>query len=288
VTASAKKLGIIAGGGQLPLKLAEVCKETGRPYAICALTGWADDEIGEHPHRWFGLGELSNLTKYFNNEGVGQVVFAGNVQRPDFKALKIDWAGAKLLPRALMAARKGDEALMRMLVEIFEEAGFEVVGAHEVLDVLLIEEGRLGAVSPDEDAAADIAKAREVVDALGALDVGQGAVVARGLVLAVEAAEGTDAMLDRVAQLREEIRGTPTDRAGVLLKFPKPMQERRIDLPTIGKKTLYGVAHAGLKGVAVAAGGALVIDREDVARLADELGIFVAGIPENPAQRRGE
>lgn len=281
---SPQKLGIIAGGGQLPLRLAEVCRETGRAYAVCALTGWADKEVEDHPHRWFGIGELSNLTKYFTNEGVKQVVFAGNVQRPDFKNLKIDWAGARLLPRAIMAARKGDEALLRMLVEIFEEAGFEVIGAHEVLDALLIEEGPLGTIGADEDAMEDIAKARQVVEALGSLDVGQGAVVARGLVLAVEAAEGTDAMLDRVAHLRVEIRGTVEERAGVLLKFPKPMQERRIDLPTIGQKTLHGIAAAGLKGVAVAAGGALVIDRDAVARLADELGVFVIGIPEGPAR----
>lgn len=279
-----KKLGIIAGGGQLPLRLAQVCEETGRPYAVCALSGWADDEIENHPHRWFGLGELSALTKYFVNEEIKEVVFAGNVQRPDFKRIKIDWAGAKLLPRAIMAARQGDEALLRMMVEIFEEAGFSVVGAHEVLDALLIEEGSLSAFSPDEDALEDMAKARQVVESLGALDVGQGAVVARGLVLAVEAAEGTDAMLARVATLPEELRGTPTARVGVLLKFPKPMQERRIDLPTIGQKTLHGVADAGLKGVVVAAGGALVIDREAVARLADELGVFVYGI----AERGGE
>ena len=278
MTDQPKKLGIIAGGGDLPLRLAGVCAETGRPYAVCALRGWADKVVETHPHRWFSLGEISALTKYFSNEGVEEIVFAGNVQRPDFKKLKIDWAGAKLLPRALLAARKGDEALLRMLVEIFEEAGFKVVGAHEVLSALLIESGPLGAFSPDEEAMADITKAREVVEALGSLDVGQGAVVARGLVLAVEAAEGTDAMLERVAGLRPELRGTPEARVGVLLKFPKPMQERRIDLPTIGQKTLRGIAQAGLKGVAVAAGGALVIDREAVARLADELGVFVVGI----------
>lgn len=278
MTATAKKLGIVAGGGQLPLKLAEVCKETGRPYTLCALSGWADDPVADHPHRWFGIGELSGLTRYFQSEGVEEIVFAGNVQRPDFRKLKIDWAGAKLLPRALLASRQGDEALLRMLVEIMEDAGFHVVGAHEVLKALLIEEGALGTIAPDEEAAEDIQKARAVVDALGALDVGQGAVVARGLVLAVEAAEGTDAMLDRVAHLRVEIRGTLTDRAGVLLKFPKPMQERRIDLPTIGQKTLHGASAAGLKGIAVAAGAALVIDRDEVARLADELGLFVVGI----------
>jgi DUF1009 family protein len=285
VSEAPRKLGIIAGGGELPLKLADVCRESGRPYAVCALRGWADERaMDDHPHRWFGIGELSALTTYFNKEQVEEVVFAGNVQRPDFKSLKIDWAGAKLLPRALLAARQGDDALLRMLVEIFEDAGFDVVGAHEVLSVLLIEQGSLGVFQPDEESLDDIAKARAVVDALGALDVGQGAVVARGLVLAVEAAEGTDAMLDRVAGLRAEIRGSATGKVGVLLKLPKRGQERRIDLPTIGKKTVQGAARAGLKGIAVAAGAALVIDREEVARLADQLGLFVVGVEDGESE----
>ncbi len=276
-----KKLGIIAGGGELPLKLAAVCQETARPYVIGALSSWADDAISVHPHQWFALGEVGGLTKFFQSENVEEVVIVGNVQRPDFNALKIDWAGVKHIPKVIMAARKGDDALMRWLVEVIEDVGFTVVGAHDVLSALLIVSGALGSLSPDEEARADIDRAREVVRAIGALDIGQAAVVARGLVLAVEAAEGTDAMLARVAGFREEIRGSDALRAGVLVKFPKPTQERRIDLPTIGLKTLRGAAKAGLKGIAVAAGAALVIDRTEVARLADELGLFVVGIDED-------
>ncbi len=275
------KLGIIAGGGELPLRLANVCQEIGRAYVVGALNGWADDAVKAHPHKWFALGEIGGLTKYFKTEGVEEIVFVGNVQRPDFKSLKFDWAGARQLPKAILAARKGDDALLRWLVQTFEDAGFNVVGAHDVLSALLIERGPLGSISPDEEAFDDIRLAREVVRATGGLDIGQGAVVARGLVLAVEAAEGTDAMLARIMTLREEIRGSANARAGVLVKFPKPMQDRRVDLPTIGQKTLHGAAQAGLKGVAVAAGGALVIDREAVARLADELGLFVVGVDED-------
>jgi len=281
MNAPAPKLAIIAGGGQLPLKLAEVCAETGRAYVVVALSGWADDTVAEHPHRWCQVGEQGVLMKYLKEETVQEIVLVGNVQRPDFKNLKIDWAGAKLLPKVLMAARKGDDALLRVLIENFEANGFTVVGAHDVMSALLIEKGPLGRIGPDEDAMADITKAREVVTAMGALDIGQGAVVVSGLVLAVEAAEGTDAMLERVADLRPEVRGDANARAGVLLKMPKPIQERRIDLPTIGQKTLHGAAKAGLKGIAVAAEGALVIDREEVAALADRLGLFVVGIDES-------
>ncbi len=281
MTAPLPKLAIIAGGGTLPLKLAEVCQETARPYVIVALKGWADDAVNAHPHQWCHLGETGGLIKFLKQESVREVVLVGNVQRPDFKSIRIDWGGAKLLPKILLAARHGDDALLRVLVDSFEAEGFKVVGAHDVMEALLIERGSLGTISPDEEAAADIEKARAVVRAMGALDIGQGAVVANGLVLAVEAAEGTDAMLERVAGLRAEIRGSEDIRAGVLLKMPKPIQERRIDLPTIGQKTLIGAAAAGLKGVAVAAEGALVIDREAVATLADKLGLFVVGIGES-------
>jgi len=281
---TAPKLAIIAGGGDLPLKLAEVCKETGRAYVIGALQGWAETSVEHHPHKWCAVGEQAAMMQFLKDEAVQELVLVGNVQRPDFKSLKMDWGGAKLLPKVLMAARKGDDALLRVLVENFEANGFKVVGAHDVLSALLIEKGPLGSVAPDEEAWADLEVAENVVEAMGALDIGQGTVVANGLVLAVEAAEGTDAMLERVAGLREEIRGTDEARAGVLLKLPKPMQERRIDLPTIGQKTLHGAAKAGLKGIAVAAEGALVIDKAEVAALADQLGLFVVGIEESSVE----
>lgn len=274
------KLGIIAGGGNLPVRLAEVCRETGRPYTVVALQGWADDAISSHPHKSVGLAKIGGILEFLKQEGAEEIVMAGYLNRPDFTKMRPDWKGIKLLPRAVMAAGRGDDALLRFLVSEFEKDGFRVVGAHDVMEALLIEKGPLGTLGPDSEAMADIKKGLEVVKATGALDIGQGAVVARGLVLAVEAQEGTDAMLERITTLQPEIRGDAKKRAGVLVKIPKPAQERRIDLPTIGHRTLTNAAAAGLKGIAVAAGGALVLDKRDVAKLADELGLFVVGIDE--------
>jgi hypothetical protein len=175
------------------------------------------------------------------------------------------------------AARKGDDALLREVVAAYEEAGFQVVGADRLLAALLAPEGALGTLSPGERDWRDIRRAAAVVASLGVLDIGQGAVVCDGLVLAVEAQEGTDEMLRRCARLPAELRGGPDRRCGVLVKRPKPQQERRIDLPVIGVETVRLSAAAGLAGVAVEAGAALVLDRAAVAAEADALGVFVLG-----------
>jgi DUF1009 family protein len=182
-----------------------------------------------------------------------------------------------MMPKVLAAARSGDDALMRVILQEFEREGFTVVGPEAAFAGLLAPAGVLGAHAPDETMHADMVKAAAVAAALGKWDVGQGCVVCEGLVLALEAAEGTDAMLARVAALPAAVRGSGADRRGVLVKRTKPIQERRIDLPTIGVSTIEGAAAAGLAGVAVEAGGALIVDRDDVIARADALGLFVFG-----------
>ena len=177
----------------------------------------------------------------------------------------------------LAAAKKGDDALLRAVMDVFAEAGFRIIGADDVLNDLLVSAGPLGAIIPDAEHWPDIRRAAEVARISGSLEIGQGAVSCAGLVLAVEAQEGTDRMLARVGELQVEIRGTPEARRGVLVKRPKPQQERRIDLPTIGVATVQAAGKAGLAGIAVEAGAALVVDREEVARAADQLGVFIYG-----------
>ena len=183
-----------------------------------------------------------------------------------------------MLPKVIAGARKGDDALLRVMVEVFEKAGFEVQGAHEVMDDLTLPLGLLGSRSPNADDLADAGRALEVARAIGQMDIGQAAVVARGLVLAVEAQEGTDAVLARVAELPAHLKGRAGAGAGVLAKAPKPIQETRVDLPTIGLATIHGVARAGLAGIVGEAGRLLVLDREAVIALADELGVFILGV----------
>lgn len=278
-----RKLGLIAGGGSLPVEIAEHCERSGRPLFVVRLKGFAGTELSPYAGAEVGIAELGKCFKALKRAGCEAVCLAGNVTRPDFSALIPDIRGLAALPAAIAAGRKGDDALLRFLVGEFEKEGFAVEGAHEVMDDLGLPPGPLGRCSPAEAAQADVRRALEVARAIGQLDIGQGAVVCDGLVLAVEAQEGTDAMLARVAELPEAIRGRPGAPRGVLAKAPKPIQETRVDMPTIGLATIHAVARAGLAGIVGEAGRLLVLDREAVTALADELGVFILGVePEQP------
>jgi hypothetical protein len=276
-----KKLGLIAGGGTLPVEIAEHCERSGRPLFVIRLRGFAGPELAPYAGAEVGIAELGKCFKALKRAGCETVCLVGNVSRPDFAALIPDLRGLAVLPAAIAAARKGDDALLRLMIGEFEKEGFIVEGATDVMDDLSLAAGLLGRVSPSDDCMADVDRALEVARAIGRLDVGQGAVVCRGLVLAVEAQEGTDAMLARVADLPAAVRGRPGACAGVLAKAPKPIQETRIDLPTIGPATVHAAARAGLAGIVGEAGGLLVLEREAVIELADELGLFILGVEPN-------
>jgi len=271
-------LGIIAGGGELPRAIAESAREAGREVFVLALQGSSDEWVENFLHEWVALGETGKAFKALRSGGVGDVLLAGRVERPKFSEIKLDAKSVMLAPRVMAAALKGDDALLRSLVDLFEREGFNVVGAAEAAPNLIAREGPLGRLRPLPENDRDIALAFKVVRTLGELDVGQAAVVCTGLTLAVEAAEGTDAMIARVANLPEHIRGTSTRRRGVLAKAPKPVQDRKTDLPVIGVQTIRNVAAVGLAGIAVEAGGALIVDKRAVGEEADRLGLFVVGV----------
>ena len=272
-------LGIIAGGGALPRAVAHSALGAGREVFIVALRGSADEGwVSEFPHAWVFIGEPGHALKALKNAGAQDILLAGKVERPKFSELKLDAKGVMILPRVIAAARKGDDALLRMLVEVFESEGFRAVSVAEAAPGLVAEEGKLGKLAPNDDQIADIAQAFAIVRALGALDVGQAAVVCEGLALAVEAAEGTDAMVARVGNLRDNLRGTPDKKRGVLVKALKPTQDRKSDLPVIGVETVTRAHAVGLAGIALEAGAALIVDKPAVAAEADRLGLFVIGI----------
>lgn len=273
-----RKLGLIAGGGGLPVEIAEHCERSGRPLFVVRLKGFAGEGLARHAGAEVGVAELGKCIKVLKRAGCQAICLAGNVARPDFASLMPDMRGLALLPKVIATARKGDDALLRLLVGEFEKEGFAVEGAHDVMEDLTLPAGPLGRHAPSGEALADAEKALDVARAIGRLDIGQAAVVAHGLVLAVEAQEGTDAMLSRVAQLPAHLRGGAGAGAGVLAKAPKPIQETRVDLPTIGLATVQGVARAGLAGIVGEAGRLLVLDREATVALADELGVFIVGV----------
>lgn len=273
------KVGLISGSGDLPLSVTEGTVQSGHEIVVAALEGFAETTTFSVGSRSFGLAEFGGITKFFKKQNCTHVCLAGNVERPDFKNLKPDLKGLKHLPGAVMAAKEGDDSLMRYILETFEKEGFTIISPQELCDSLLLPSGNLGAHSLSQEHRDDAEKACKIASTIGGLDIGQGAVVCRGLVLAVEAQEGTDAMLERVAALPQSLRGTPKKREGLLAKMVKPGQETRVDLPTIGPKTVELASKAGLAGIVAEGGRAFVMQRDDVIRLANEYGLFVAGLP---------
>ena len=278
------RLGLVAGGGGLPRQVAEACVQTGRPFFVVRLKGFADPIMAEYPGIDVGLGEFGKAFKALKSEQCRAVCFAGSVNRPDFSRLKPDIRGMMAMPALMAAARRGDDAILRQVLWEFEREGFEIEGAHIAVSGMTMSEGPMGKFRPEARHAEDITRAFQVARGIGELDIGQGAVVADGLVLAVEAQEGTDAMLRRCAELPDALRRTPDKRLGVLAKAPKPIQDRRVDLPTIGVSTVRNAAAAGLAGIVGEAGAVLIVDREEMIAEADALGMFIYGSP--PTGRR--
>jgi DUF1009 family protein len=266
------KLGILAGGGDLPRRLVHICRTSGREVFVLAFEGQTDPASTlDVEHAWTHLGSTSAALRALRAAGVADVVMIGPMTRPSLRDLRLDSLSVKMLAKA-GASALGDDGLLRTIAGTLESEGFRVLGVDEVLGDMVAPEGVYGTSVPDAQAHADIARGVAVARALGAHDVGQAAVVQQGIVLGVEAVEGTDRLLQRCAELRRGGVG------GVLVKVRKPQQDGRVDLPTIGLRTVTGAVAAGLRGIAVEAGGALVVDRPAVARAADAAGLFVMGI----------
>lgn len=270
------RLGLIAGGGDVPGNVADAALSAGMDVHVLAFEGVTDQSLLDRlPHTFIRFDKVGGTVDALKRNRCDAVCMVGKVARPDFGKLRPDMAGISLLPKVVKAASRGDDALLQVLVDFFEKKGFRVLGAHEIAGDVLAEAGALGRHRPGSNDEADLHKAMNVVDALGALDIGQGAVVRDGLVLAVEAAEGTDRMLARCVEM--------DGAGGVLVKLTKPGQDHRVDLPTIGVTTVEGAAAAGLNGIAVEAGAALIIDRAATVRLADEKGLFIIGVDRGQA-----
>jgi UDP-2,3-diacylglucosamine hydrolase len=265
-------LGILAGGGELPRRLVAACASLARPCFVVAFEGHADEAtVAGVAHAWTPLGAVGRVFDALREAGVHDVVLAGTIKRPSLLKLKPDARGAAALARIGLRAM-GDDGLLRAVMAELEREGFRVVGAHDVLGRLTAPPGVLGRVVPDAQARSDIARGVEVARALGAVDVGQAVVVQQGIVLGLEAAEGTAALLARVGALRREGPG------GVLIKLAKPGQDRRVDLPTIGVATVEQAAAAGLAGIAIEAGATLVLDLAGVIVAADAAGLFLESL----------
>src|SRR4029453_18694112 len=247
-------VGVIAGGGAMPFAVADSLAVRGIAAVIFALKGACDPaQVARFRHHWISLGQYGKATKLFRSEGCRDVIFIGTLARPALSDIRLDWGTLRVMGQVVASFRGGGDHLLSGIGRIFERDGFRLIGIKDAAPDLLMPEGCITRYLPDGDASADIEKGREVLTALSAFDIGQAAVVIDGHVVAVEDIEGTDGLLARVARLRAEGRIRTKAGRGVLVKMPKSGQDLRYDLPTIGPRTVQGVANAGLAGIAVAA-----------------------------------
>ncbi len=262
-------LGIVAGGGVLPRRIAETAAAGGREVFLVAFEGHTDPAtVAGFPHAWLKLGQTGAALRHFRNSGCSEVVMAGPMKRPSLSSLSLDLRSMSALARAGTRVF-GDDGLLSVIVEEIERDGFRVVGVEALLGGYLAPAGRLAGPVPGEADEIDIARGIAVLRALGGADIGQAVAVQEGLVLAVEAIEGTDAMIARAGSLRRAGLGP------VLVKGSKPGQEQRADRPTVGEGTVAASVAAGFRGIAIEAGSTLIVDRPTTVRAVEDAGLFL-------------
>ena len=272
-------IGLIAAGGVMPFAVADSLTARGINPVLFALRGACDPvRVERFRHHWISIGQLGKATKLFRAENCRDLVFIGTLVRPALSEIRLDWGTLRVLGRVWAAFRGGDDHLLSGIGRILEQDGFRMVGIKDVAPDLLMPEGCLTLKAPDENAAADIARGREVLRALSPFDIGQATVVIDGHVVGVEDIEGTDGLLARVARLRAEGRIRAGTARGVLVKAPKSGQDLRFDLPTMGPRTVEGAAAAKLAGIAIVAGNTIVVEPQAVIEAADAAGLFVTGL----------
>ncbi len=273
-------LAMICGGGSLPLAVADKVASSGRRVVLFPLRGAAEGTaVTRFPHHWLHIGQIGKFMRLARAEGCRDVVLIGALIRPSIWQTRPDFKALMLMPRILAAFRGGDNHLLSGMGRLLEQDGFRLLGAHEVAPEILAPENAISRVQPSEQDRADIALGLDYLKAAGPFDIGQAVVVAGRHIVAVEAIEGTDEMLARIAAMRASGRMRARAGSGVLVKAPKPTQDRRFDLPSIGPVTAERAASAGLAGIAVIAGATIMAEPERLIEAADRAGIFVVGVP---------
>lgn len=268
------RIGVVAAGGSIPGAVCDAALARGIEVHVVALTGQASPDLARFPHRWVKLGQIGHMLGALREAKCRDIVIVGSLRRPDLWKIGIDFGLIRNFPTIFGLTRGGDDSVLKRVVRFFETQGFRVRGAHEIAPALLAPAGAFGGFAPSPEDRDDIAHGLALLGALGPFDVGQAVVIARGHVLAIEAAEGTDEMLKRCPALRQ---WGGHRRSGVLVKAPKSGQELRVDMPVIGPRTVELTAAAGLAGIAVGQGKVMIADQADMVSLADRHHIFVTG-----------
>ncbi|MER9774081.1 UDP-2,3-diacylglucosamine diphosphatase LpxI [Mesorhizobium sp. M0220] len=275
------KVGIIAGGGSLPVEIARALARQGKPPFVVMAAGEVDRIVDFEPYEQASLRleDVGSLLPMLKRHHVTHLVTAGHItRRPRLSAMRLNLGLLAWLPSLLVGVTRGDDTVLKLFVRRIERSGIKVVGAHEIVPELVAAEGPLTKMAPRKSDWRDIEAAHAAAKAIGALDIGQAAVAVGGRAIALEGVEGTDGLLERTKQLRGHGRLAGRSR-GVLVKCAKPGQELRADLPSIGPLTVEAAHAAGLAGIAVEAGRSLVLEGPATIGRANALGLFVIGLP---------
>ncbi len=266
------KIGIIAGGGKLPAMLIQACEQQNKPYFVIAFDGHTDPEtVTDKPHSWERLGAAGKTIKILKSEGVTDIVMAGAIRRPSMWELRPDMKTTALFAK-LGTKMLGDDGLLRAISNVLEDEGLRIVGAHEVLPDLLTPLGCITNKKPNKTNQEDIQSGCKIAKNIGQMDIGQACVMQAGFVLGVEAVEGTKNLIARCGEHKRK------GEKPVLIKVKKPQQDSRLDMPAIGSETIEQIAEAGFAGIAVEAGGTMIIDRDDMIKTANKHKVFVIGV----------
>ncbi|HUO54335.1 MAG TPA: UDP-2,3-diacylglucosamine diphosphatase LpxI [Rhodoblastus sp.] len=273
----ASQVALICGGGQFPLVAARAAQARGQEVFLLALKGIASEGVAAFPHVWLGVGQLGAALREIETRGIKDICFIGGLGRPEFADLRPDWGAIKRLPDIFRLLKGGDDHALKGVIRLFEHEGLRVIGVETLAPELLAAKGAMNARAFPKDLEEDLVFGHDCLAALSAFDCGQALVLSHRRIVALEAAEGTDAMLLRVAELREKGRWRAKGPAGMLIKAPKKGQDLRVDLPAMGPETVASAAKAGLLGIAVEAGKVLILDRDAVAAQAEKAGLFLYG-----------
>lgn len=266
---SSKRLkAIIAGAGDLPLRVIDKLYELGDDFLVVSISGFGPTEYTQ-----FEVGNIGEILAFLKEKGATDVIFCGAVKRPSLFSLKLDNVGKRWLKKLSFRAFLGDDALLKGIRSLLAEEGLNVVSPQEILKTLLTPSGLLTIQKPTDMDLKDIARGIFVLNAMSKADVGQAVIVQEGVVLAIEAAEGTAKLIERSAELKLK-----SEKGGVLVKTSKVGQDQSIDLPTIGPKTIMEAKNSNLSGIAIGADVSQIIDFEETVKLANENEIFIIGV----------
>ena len=285
-TLQAMRIALICGGGILPKNVAQALLKKQSDFAVIRLAGEADTDLElpqSIPVTTVGWGQIGRFFRFLEDQKCSHVLAVGGVtRRPDFSSLKLDFGGIKVLPEAIATVIGGDDKVLSNVAAVFEKRGYQVIGVLDAAAEMSCPQGLVSRNAPADNAAADIELATRAAAAAGSLDMGQGAVAADNRVIAMEGPEGTREMLRRVATIRQQKRARWKSGQGVLAKRSKPGQDLRFDVPVIGPDTVRQIKDAGLAGIVVEAGRVLLLEREELLRVAEQESVFIQGIVFHP------